>query len=306
MVNNKKMVNNNNNKKINNKKKKKIINQPTSINIETIDFSVKDNGEVILELPYIEDINLPYVSIITPTKNKGELFRLAVHQFLNFNYPRNKLEWIILDNGSERVKKYLDFKDESNLIYMTLDPTQNYSIADLRNVCIKKSSYDIIVYMDDDDYYPKESILARVKSLLKYFHRGIECVGCVNALSYNIHHRSCIWVTNGSLNLIEASMCHTKRFWEKRQFNSNDRYKECYKFLKDRHKKIMDIPFQFVCIVLNHNNNYTNRGKNHYNKIKDIENFQIGKAGTASIMIKDNDFLDKILSEDIKKIIYSI
>tara|TARA_B110000208_G_C11763584_1_gene427797 strand:+ start:1181 stop:2065 length:885 start_codon:yes stop_codon:yes gene_type:complete len=289
---------------VNNKKKNKhkLKKRKPDIELKTVAYSVDDTSKVTLELPFIEDANLPYVSIITPTKNKGKLFRLAVHQFLNFNYPRDKLEWIILDNGTERVKKYLDFKDESNLIYMTLDPTKRYPIGELRNVCIEKSSYDIIVYMDDDDYYPPESILSRVKSLLKYFHLGIECVGCQRCLSYNINDKSCFWYTNGKLNFLEASMCHTKRFWNKRKYKS-DLYMECESFLKDRHNEIINIPFQFVMIIINHKGNYTNRGNNQMDKLVNID-YKIGNVGDDEIMVKNNTFIDKIFSQEIKEIIY--
>ena len=262
---------------------------------------MSDEG-IKLKLPFIEDKDLPCVSIITPTRNK-KLFKLAVYQFLKFDYPRHKLEWIILDNGTDRVKKYLDYKDDSNLIYMTLDGTKRYSIGELRNTCIEKASYDIIVYMDDDDFYPPESVVCRVKSLLKYFHRGIECVGVVDCLTYNIHDKSCDVSSNSSTYFLEASMCHTKRFWNKRKFNK-DMCLEVKYFLRDRHKQMIAIPFQFVIIVFNHSNNFTGRGNRVIKKNDKLDNVQIGRAGNIQIMLKDNSYIDTILTDEIKKIIY--
>lgn len=51
--------------------------------------------------------NLPKVSIITPTYNKKSFFTLAVHNFLSLDYPKDKLEWIILDDGDESIKDVL-------------------------------------------------------------------------------------------------------------------------------------------------------------------------------------------------------
>ena len=40
--------------------------------------------------------------------------------------------------------------------------------------------------MDDDDYYPPESIISRIKILLKYKLDNIECVGSTLIGTYNI------------------------------------------------------------------------------------------------------------------------
>lgn len=297
MVNNKKK----NKKKLNPSKLKK-----NNIIIETIEHTINDNGGISLKFPFIDDADLPHISIITPTRNKGDIFKLAVHHFLNFDYPREKLEWVILDNGSERIKKYLDFKDESNLIYMTLDGSKRYNIGDLRNTCIEKTSYSIIINMDDDDFYPPESLKSRVKSLLKYYHRGIECVGCVNGLTYNIHSKTSETTTNGQANFMEASMCYTKKFWQKRKYDPNCSSAEYSYFLKDRHKQMMNIPCQFVLIVINHNKNYTERGNRRDKIINKSDNREIAKAGDNIITTKENTYFEQLFGPEIMKIINSI
>ena len=35
-----------------------------------------------------------------------------------------------------------------------------------RNICVEHADHDIIVHMDDDDYYPPESIYSRVSALI--------------------------------------------------------------------------------------------------------------------------------------------
>ena len=71
--------------------------------------------------------------------------------------------------------------------------------------------------MDDDDYYPPESVLARVKLLLKYYKQGIRCVGCCQIGVYNI-------VENYSYLMdckfpSEASLAYTKSFWNENPFS---------------------------------------------------------------------------------------
>ncbi len=40
--------------------------------------------------------------------------------------------------------------------------------------------------MDDDDYYPPESISARIKLLLKYQKEDVQCIGSTLIGTYNI------------------------------------------------------------------------------------------------------------------------
>ena len=53
-----------------------------------------------LNLPSIQDEILPTVTVVTPTYNRHENFEIAIRNYKNFNYPRDKLFWIILDDNS--------------------------------------------------------------------------------------------------------------------------------------------------------------------------------------------------------------
>lgn len=226
--------------------------------IASIDFRVTDEGHCILKLPDISDEELPNISIITPTRNRRFIFELTVYQFQNFMYPREKIEWVILDNGSDKIRDLLPA--DHRIKYLTLPGDKRYSIADLRNHCIENCSHDIIVYMDDDDYYPVESVYARVKALLKYKKVGVGCVGCTSIGAYNLIDCISNFVSNGDSYLSEATICHTKQFWLERKFNRNDNGAEYMNFIKNRQDKIRHIPFQFVCLALNHHANSTQRG----------------------------------------------
>ena len=61
---------------------------------------------------------------------------------------------------------------------------EKMTLGKKRNYMHEKSSGSYIVYMDDDDYYPPESILARVKTLMKYKDKG-EYVGSFSLIISN-------------------------------------------------------------------------------------------------------------------------
>lgn len=241
------------------RKKKGTIKYYIPESIKSVDFNVSSEGYCTLTLPNIEDRDLPYVSIITPTKNRQVFFKLAIHHFNHFIYPKDKLEWVIVDNGTEPIKHLLP--NDSRIKYIPLDNTLHYTIGHMRNKCIENATYDIICYMDDDDVYRPESILARVKSLIKYKKEGVECVGCTQVGCFNIVNGQSVIGTNHSMYLSEASMAHTKNFWLKRMYDNRDLYGEFKHFLLYRQREIRAIPYQYIMIALNHTRNTTGNSR---------------------------------------------
>lgn len=225
---------------------------PTAIKSVEIE-KLKETHQVKLKLPYVSDDDLPYVSIVTPTKNRKFIFELPIYNFTHFNYPPHKLEWIIIDNGTENLKDILP--DDKRIKYITVEPDK-YSIGELRNLSIENSSHEYIVYMDDDDYYDINSVRARIISLLKYKEQGIECVGCETVPFFNLINGENMTGSNKKNYLCEASMAHTKDFWRKRRFN-NDKIGEFRYFLIYRQHQVLHIPYEFIIIALNHNVNTT-------------------------------------------------
>jgi glycosyl transferase family 25 len=59
------------------------------------------DGNYVLKLPNINDNDLPKVTIITPTYKRRKVFSMALRNFENFIYPKNKLEWVIVDDSPE-------------------------------------------------------------------------------------------------------------------------------------------------------------------------------------------------------------
>jgi len=219
-------------------------------------------GNYVLKLPQIKDTDLPRVSIITPTYKRRKLFSMAIRNFENFNYPKDKIEWIIVDDSpvneevDESVRDLLPRDKRIKYIHME-SGTEPMTVAMKRNIAVSNSSNQYIVHMDDDDYYPPESILARVKLLLKYQNEGIECVGSTLIGTYNIIDDRSSMSSDGPISLSEASMAYTKKFWEDRPFDEFCKRGEHKYFTEQRLQKIIDMPYSFILIAINHKTNFT-------------------------------------------------
>ena len=154
---------------------------------------------------------------------------------------------------------------------------------------------EMICFMDDDDYYPPESILARVKALLKYKSDGVECVGCRDVASYDLKQGLCAICSNGEEYLTESSLGFTKTFWQQRQFRNGDCASEYRYFLEYRQECIRTIPFQFVTIALTHGTNTTGgvRDLDFYRKWQPSEDWESTKNSILNILDEETqDFLN--------------
>jgi hypothetical protein len=231
-------------------------------NIQEAETEVNDEGGLTLKLNAMTDDELPSVSIVTPTYNRSKLFSLPIINYQNFLYPHSKLEWVIVDDGDDELRDILPIgQKDMNINYIKVD--EKMSIGAKRNLGVEQAKHDIIVFMDDDDYYPPESVISRVKCLLKYSYgmdgTGIGCVGCINVLSYDLASERFVEITNGQQFFSEASMCFTRKFWNQRQFQNNDETGEYYYFLEYRQDQMISLPSQFVIVSINHGGNTIKR-----------------------------------------------
>lgn len=238
-------------------KKKTKINWYIPTSLRESETSVSPDGHYVLKLPQIDNNELPYISIITPTGNRRKLFSIAINNFHEIIYPKNKIEWVIVDDGEEDLSDLLRFS--KNINYVKLSGPR-LSIGEKRNICVQHCTHDYIVNMDDDDYYPPSSVLGRVKTLLKY--PEINCVGCNNIGVFDIFNHKSYLASDGPKYFSEASMAFRKLFWEHRSFYHTDKHGEGKYFCLYREHEMMSIPFQFVIIALKHKQNTTNNIRN--------------------------------------------
>jgi glycosyltransferase involved in cell wall biosynthesis len=106
------------------------------------------------------------VSICTPTFNRRPFFKGIIQSVLSQKYPKDLIEWIIVDDGTDTIEdlvtdipfvKYFKMTEK-----MPLGKKRNY----MHNMCSFKNDDDIIVYMDDDDYYPPNRVSHAVDKLI--------------------------------------------------------------------------------------------------------------------------------------------
>jgi glycosyltransferase involved in cell wall biosynthesis len=125
----------------------------------------------------------PFVSVLTPTYNRRLFFPTAIECFKQQEYPSNRIEWLILDNGTDQIDDLIKASGLTNVRHIPITD-RKVKIGELRNILNREAKGEICVCMDDDDYYPPDRIRDCVKVLLANQKKGIQVVGCSEVLLY--------------------------------------------------------------------------------------------------------------------------
>jgi glycosyltransferase involved in cell wall biosynthesis len=106
---------------------------------------------------------LPLVSICTPTFNRRPFIPFLIKCIAAQTYPKSRIEWIIIDDGTDPIGDLVEAIDNVKYFYYS----EKMLLGKKRNLMHSKCAGDIILYMDDDDYYPKDRVSHSVETLLQ-------------------------------------------------------------------------------------------------------------------------------------------
>lgn len=236
-----------------------------------VDIDKNEDGSMKLCLPQVPEEELleqlPNVSIVTITKNRGEFAGIMLHNWLNIYYPREKLEWVILDDSDPdypyQLEDYIPHDDPNIKFYRY---NEHLKIADKRNKAVQLTNYEYIVHMDDDDYYFPDSVLAKIRIIDHY--------NCSGVLSmplgvYDLMERKSAIFSISSKNgmdcndVPEASLAYKKQYWRNHPFISvtEKGNSEGVGFIGKRHNKWANVHFMFNMISITHSTNVTNHNR---------------------------------------------
>ena len=106
------------------------------------------------------DFEYPPISILTPTWNRPQFLNLAVFNVQMYNYDKNKLEWVIVDDHPTRpfIKDQSTYDQVQQAIHPVKlkyirDTKKHMTIGEKRNRLVKEAKYPTIAFQDDDDIY---------------------------------------------------------------------------------------------------------------------------------------------------------
>ena len=178
--------------------------------------------------------------------------------YKNQNYPADRMEWIILDDGSDPVEDLFKGLDMPNIKYIYEEEKQ--TIGAKRNRLNKESRGDIIVAMDDDDYYPPE----RVSTVVKAFKKSpsVQLAGASEVYMYysdiGVIYKFGPYNKNHATN---GTMAWRRSYADTHEYDEYVTHAEERSFLDDySHPMLQLSPFK-VMLVMSHSENTFDKKK---------------------------------------------
>jgi hypothetical protein len=209
----------------------------------------------------------PPISVITLTYNRRKFIDVAFHNIILTDYPKDKIEWIVVDDSddveeqcADKIAKFANRAPVAQVVYVPLN--QRYTIGGKRNIGVSRATHDIILMMDDDDHYPTTSFRRRVGWLLKHPWKP-KAVGCSTIACYDlVKGVSAVntppWELGPAQRVSEATLTFYKSFWDEKRFPFTNT-SEGEGFLAGREHEFLDAPPQQMLVALSHQGNASGR-----------------------------------------------
>ena len=215
----------------------------------------------------------PSISVITLLRGEQEFIPLIKENFNKFDYPSDKLELVIVDDGKESLIS--EFLDDERILYLHIQDKEiseflgkiefpndkdkvlwNYQARTKRlpngfkrDYGVGMSSHDYFFHMDYDTSYHTSAIARK----LRYMKQNkVDCVYNSSILCHDFHSKdySKLYKSDNSYNIYEGTLLHTKEYWRNGGFKWSDMINEG-RFFSDNHgsQRKMDNYYDSVKIL---------------------------------------------------------
>jgi glycosyltransferase involved in cell wall biosynthesis len=189
----------------------------------------------------------PFVSICTPTFNRRPFVPVMIKCFEHQLYPKDKIEWIIVDDGTDKIEDLVSHIPQVK--YYKYD--EKMTLGKKRNLMNEKATGDIIIYMDDDDYYPPERISHAVDTLR--LNPKALCAGASEMYIYFKHiHKMYKFGPYGPNHSTAATFAFKKELLSKTKFDEASSVAEEKKFLKNYTIPFAQLDTKKTILVFSH------------------------------------------------------
>jgi len=196
------------------------------------------------------------VSVLTPTYNRRKFIPTAIACFKAQSYPQKYMEWIILDDGTDKVRDLFEAEGLTNVRYVALAEGEKLPIGAKRNRLNEMAKGDIIVCWDDDDYYPPERVSKAVTRLRSVPGKAIPFVGCSQLHMY-FTDRDEIWTIGpyAQNHCTNGTMAYWRSYFDNNRYDDAAEKGEEKKFMCDWTTKVNQLKPEETMLVICHAHN---------------------------------------------------
>jgi len=243
----------------------------------------------------MQDSEYPFVSVCTPTFNRRPFVPMMIECFKNQDYPKERIEWIIIDDGTDKIEDLVS--NIPQVKYFKYD--EKMTLGRKRNLMHEKCTGDIIVYMDDDDYYPSMRISHAVETLRNNPHAL--CAGSSEMYIYFKHiNKMYKFGPYGEKHSTAATFAFHKDLLKITKYDNDSCVAEEKQFLKNYTIPFVQLdPFKSI-LVFSHNHNSFDKKILLESSIPD--KFMNLSNATVDDFVKE-DFIKEFIMEKVDELL---
>jgi len=205
-----------------------------------------------LEKPVVDSQKMlyPFVSICTPTFNRRPFIPSIIKCIESQDYPKDKIEWIIIDDGTDKIEDLV-----AHIPYVKYSKyDKKMSLGEKRNLMHDKAYGAIIVYMDDDDYYPPCRVSHAVTVLQQ--NPSALCAGSSEMYLYFKHiHKMYKFGPYGPNHATAATFAFRRELLLETRYEDDAAIAEERHFLKDYTVPFVQLDSMKTILVFSHIHN---------------------------------------------------
>jgi len=197
---------------------------------------------------------LPFVSIVTPTYNRRRFIPALIKMIQSQSYPRDRMEWLVYDDGQEEIKDLLDAERANLPELIFIWSEDKMTLGEKRNRLNDEATGEIIVAMDDDDFYFPTRVMDAVMALT--MKPGVHLAGASEVYMFFTDTKE-IWKAGPYFegHATNGTMAWTKAYASKHRYDETVAFAEEKSFLDGYKNPLVQLNPKKVMLVMSHSDN---------------------------------------------------
>jgi len=194
----------------------------------------------------------PNVSICTLTHNRSRFLKRLQGCIERQTYPLEKIEWVILDD-SNQYSGSIELSTPTPITIKYQRINNKLTLGGKRNLSHRLCSGEILIYMDDDDYYFPERVEHAVHQLV---NNNRQMAGSTTLPIFFLEDDQ-LWISGpfGNNHATAGTFAMTKEFSLSRHYDNSATCNEEKSFLNEYQTDIIQLDPNRTMICISHDSN---------------------------------------------------
>lgn len=198
----------------------------------------------------------PFVSVVTPTWNRGAFLPYLLYMYRYQDYPADRRELVILDDSPQSHQSIIDrltqnHPEKFNIRYIY--HPEKLDLGRKRNMLNELARGEYILCMDDDDYYPSDKISYTIEMMLR--HRAL--ISGSDQIPIWYSHINRIFETRsfGKRHILNGTFCYHRNYLKKHRYVDECNLGEEEGFTNKFTVEPLQLPGERTIICVSHSQN---------------------------------------------------